>query len=109
MNTNIVYDRAEDINKKKCIIYAGDYLGYNNTAMQVHAINIAKIFESIGYSVVFVSFYGWKPDMNKEVFCTPSGESFHCYYTIDHPIPNNIHRKLYRQYHSISGNLHYKG
>ena len=83
----------EVINKDNpYLLYVGRDLGYPDTAMQVHAKNIAKIFKEIGYSIVFVSQRGWKPGMPEEIY----DDGFRCIFAEKKAIPNDRLRKIYR-------------
>ena len=87
------------MNNKGYIIYAGDNLGKQGTVMNTHAINLSKVFVELGYEVVFVSQIGWHPGMPVETH----DNGFHCFYSENHAIANDLLRKIYRKWHFITG------
>lgn len=85
------------------VIYIGDSLGRLNSAMQVHAICIGKIFSKLGYKITYISQEGWNPSLPKEI----KEKDFHCYYSETIPLPNDFIRRRYRRWNRTTGMNHW--
>ncbi len=90
------------------IVYIGDSLGIENSAMHEHAIAISKIFQEMNYSTIFVSNLGWHPGESSERDIITNQYRFHCYYSETIPLPNDSIRKWYRRFQSLTGFVHWK-
>ncbi len=90
------------------LVYIGDSLGIENSAMKEHAICIAKIFNELNYNVIFVSNRGWRPGESAEKYEYDGTETFHCYYSETKSLPNDIFRKWYRRYQALTGLNHWR-